>query len=369
MNHIYYVQKQSEYYRKMIVPLEKDFTVHEDFAFGILKEEWINEFKKLHLLMKSIYEDICNDPASYGLPLYEVKKYHYHSKEARESLSSIWRVGNILYCLSMCGEIVNGNLLVNNKEFDRMIADMKIKNKAAIINKLIERGFCFSNWDGKRFSKGCNEFIVSYQDTVNFFAMLKGYCLRASYSLKGTKGYVNTHFYVLNYKIVEENSEKLPEFHLSHFENLIGEENTKFFKVFLEHIQKYNYSIRIEEDIIFKAVFLNSKGKDTKEYFQLTDYHYPQDGLLKLRLKLDNIAQYIHKYQWTEDIKEAFKNANPCRHCKEKCTRRVSFMIDGMQKDACVWEGDVFSFFSPKIEDLSYYKTLFDLERESIKRE
>lgn len=366
MDYIYYVQKQAEYYKRMIIPIAATFNVHSEFMFGLSQEEWVDEFKRFHTVMKSIYDDVCDDPISYGLPLYEAEKYHTHSKEARESLASVWRIGNILYCLSMSGEIVNGDLYVNIKKFDNMLSEMKVKNKAYIINSLIRQGFYFSNWDKNKFSEGSDQFVVSYPEASRFLAMLKGYCTRASYSLKGTKGYVNTHFYILNYRAMEEKTDTLPDLELTDFENLIGEENTKFFRAFLEYIKKYDYSIGIEEDIIYKATFFNHKGKDTGDYFRLTDYHYTQDGLLKLRLKLNNIEKYIHKCQWPEAIKESLLSATPCRHCKEECVMRLSFVFDGVEKDACRCEGDVFSFFSPKIEHLHYYQKLFDFEKECL---
>lgn len=360
----WYVQKQADYYRKMLVPVPDHFSVYPAFREGLEEKEWVRAFACLRRVMEALYADMCTAPAAYGLPLIDTASIDTHSTKARESLAAVWRVPNLLYSLCQCGELQEGVLVVDRADFDRFSSAMKLKGIPLIVERLTGLGFDFGEWQEGKLAKAVAAFPVAYPDEPSLMSVLKGFSARSSLSLKGTKGYVNTHFYALDYKMMQDVGPELPAFTLSDFYSLAGESNAAFVEAFRRYLARYEYSLRIEEDVIYKAVIVNSRGKDTREYLLITDYHDRRDGLLMLRLKLDHIADYIALEQWTHCIDAAFRSATPCKHRKEHCAMRLFYDYDGSTYKACVADGDVFSFYAPTLADLPQLQQLYDRERQ-----
>ena len=360
----YYVQKQADYYRKMLVPVPDQFAVHPAFREGLDEEAWIRGFAVLRTVLETIYADMCASPAAYGLPLIETELVASHSTKARESLASVWRVPNLLYSLCQCGELREGILTVDRKEFERFSSAMKLKGIPLIVERLTGLGFVFGEWKNGKPAKDVAAFTVEFPGESLLMSVLKGFSARSAQSLKGTKGYVNTHFYTLDYKVMRGPGPELPDFELSDFYSLAGAENAAFVESFRRYLERYRYTVRIEEDITYKAVIVNSRGKDTREYLLMTDYHDRRDGLLMLRLKLDHLADYIDSAEWTGPVREAFHQATPCKHWKKNCAMRLPYTYEGSAYTACVADGDVFSFYAPTLADLPHLQALYDLERQ-----
>src|SRR5512133_2928703 len=113
MEEIYFSQSVFRYWKMYLIPVPDDFPIHPDYLSGCDRAGFIAGFKQLHAAVGQIYDDMHQDPAGHGLPLYESEKYPLFSKEYRTARHAAFRLGNLFYNLGQAGELTGGELLVD----------------------------------------------------------------------------------------------------------------------------------------------------------------------------------------------------------------------------------------------------------------
>jgi hypothetical protein len=311
-----------------------------------------------------MYTDMRVDPASLGLPLFELDAYRVASQEARDSQHSLYRLPNLLYCLGQAGEMDGDLLRVNATAFRELAKIMRVKNLPPLVDRLSACGLELGGWNGRAFDKKIDAYAVAYPANPQMLAVLVAAAHKASSCHQGPKHRAGNHFYTMDHKLFRDEPGVAPRFDLSDFAHLAGDEAAPFLYAWHGYMTGKGYGHAIDDDF-YRLEYLDARGKSTLDYFRCADYRYgDRQGLLLLRLKLNHVSLYNDVVEECPDpIKQGFRDAWKCGHCAEKCGRRVSYRIDGAYRESCIC--DAFAFFQPRLEDMAHYQRLFELEQEA----
>jgi hypothetical protein len=75
MQETYISQSVIRYWKRYLIPVPDDFPIHPDYLFGCDRANLITGFRQLNATVGQIFDDMQQDPARYGLPLYEIEKF------------------------------------------------------------------------------------------------------------------------------------------------------------------------------------------------------------------------------------------------------------------------------------------------------
>ena len=166
--HIYCCQNMSQDILDHIIPVPDDFNVNPNCLYGISKDEFISGLKTLTKTIQSMYTQIVQNPAEYGLPVVEDIRTGSHggySAKAGASAQSAFRLVTTLHTLVSCGDYSNNEITVDKKRFtenSKKLGSFSVANVPMIMKKLCDNGFIASGFNGKSFDKVCSEGDFGY---------------------------------------------------------------------------------------------------------------------------------------------------------------------------------------------------------------
>lgn len=358
MQEIFHSQKSARCHRENMMPVPDDFTIHPSYLCGCKKEDFIAGFKQLYSTVARIYDDIFQNPADYGLPLFEIEKYRSASREANTSAHSIRFIGHLLYNLGQAGELVDGNLVVNLEKYQALCKEKKVSKAPMIMGKFREFGFEFAGFNGKGFDKGLNSFTVAYPANPHVMAALKGYSMTISPDSVKKRSSLYTQFYHLSYKFLTNPTDQFTGYDASDFSARVGPANSAFFDDFHARMLNLGYTYQADVEGVYsnwwKLEYYAGKER-TRHFFSYEDGFY-------LRLKLNNIAAYIDFIESCPDsVRFPFENSSICNHyCRDECAFRLTYSIQGKTRETCLC--GIFIFKDLRVEDLDIYFQLLELK-------
>ena len=348
----YYEQLHARYYKKLMCKPRDDFAVCDEYLQGLNKADFINAYRKLHEIYARFYSDMERNPETFGLPLVEIEKYPSNTPKARQT--KIYQIPAMLHCLTVSGRFGDGVFAVDANKLLSQIKLHKIAKKELLLNRLSGYGFFISDWDGKNFTS--DTFTFEYPDNPNILFVLRAVARK---TLKLSNAFCHEEkIHLLYYKIFEDNSENIGGIDIDDYHDVLGGQ-----AVFIGEFTKF---MQTKEFMAFYNGFYRiSYRKKDKENHQFYTFHYNKYNLdLEFRLRLANISKYLdYINDLPKDIKTVFENG-VCHHCACDC-KNIKYTLDDLDKEACIWNS--FVFRNPKIEDIEYYKTLFELEQQHIK--
>jgi hypothetical protein len=292
-------------------------------------------------IIKSIYADMIQNPANYGLPLIEDIEYTPFNPKAADSKNSANRLIALLHTLINSSELADGELIVDDKKFSDSLKKLKSKHKVAnskmIFQKLRDFGFIY------------DKHTFSYPDSPNVITDLYEYMKNVSINHEAT--------FSLN--CYDETSH--PNFIAQY---LSGNEREFFTQLnsFMDNqgfivgnspdFSKFSYSLEYLID-----------AKDEKRIIRCyTDY-----GKLRMCLKLHSSDCYdYYTENLPEQIKSMFRKESGCKRCKESCTYRLYRTFEGISYTDCGY-GNWFTIIDYDPNDLEYYKQIISLETKAVK--
>ena len=351
--HFYCCQNRVQNLYDHIIPVPDDFDVNPDCLYGIDKGDFINGLKELTETVKSVYADMIQNPAEYGLPLVEDKHYYPFNPKAAESKNSCYRLMVLLYTMVQNSVLNGSELNVHEKDFTNGLKKLKsvykVTNSKKIISRLGDFGFVYE------------KNVFSYPDNPNVIPALYGY-------MKNVRS--KDAIFSLNYHFATREPSRP-----SVFAGYLSENNREFF-------------LSLSESLLHEGFFLgNGAGygiysykidySDTqKKDSYLVRFSAPGLGQLRMQIKLYNSGCY-DKYLDTlpEHIKQIFRREATCEACNGQegkgCPMSRPRIFEGKEILDCASHHDfkssyfVIKSFNPG--DAEYYKQLLLLEREAIK--
>ena len=346
-NHKYCCQNTMQNLRNHIIPVPDDFNVNPACLSGIEKQDFINGLRELTNIIKSVYADMIQKPAEYGLPLTEDIEYSPANPKAAESKNSSHRLIALLHTLVQCGELSDNGLTVNDKKFSDECKKLKSKNKVVnskmIFKKLRDFGFTYDNN------------IFSYLDNNNVIAALYGYMKNIPLR--------HDAIYSLNYFLAAAD---LPANHhqTAIAEYLSGKER-EFYIQFNEFMVNAQFAVCDEgdyRDFSFSMEYwIDAKNKE-RIVRCYTNY-----GRLLVCMKLHSTDCYdYYTENLPENIKQLFRKPSSCRYCVESCGSRLTRTFEGVTYTDCGY-GNFFNIIDYDLDDIEYYKQLILLETKAVK--
>jgi hypothetical protein len=357
MQETYIVQTMLRYWDSYQIPVPDDFPVHPDYLANCDRASLIAGFQQFHPTVWQIYEDMYQDPAGYGLPLYEIEKYPAFSKEYRAAGHAVYRLGNLIYNLGQAGEISCGELVVDLEQYKITSKGKAVPNAPMILSQLPRFGFELTGFNGKGFDKGAKVLCIAYPDNPDVMAAFKAYSMTVSPEKHDNNHRICKNFYMFHYRLLSTHTGEAPGSDLSDFAQVIGPDNRAFFEVFHQRMLDQGYEARYDSSYEWKV-----------DYFKNNKYSYHfcqwEQANFQLRLKLNNVGAYTGFLDTCpEGVQDAFLNNPPCQHCQEVCHFRIAYDFGGTRHEACIC--NVFQFHHPKVEEVDSYLRLMELEDEA----
>ena len=290
----------------------------------------------------------------------EIAVHRATSAEARESNAALLFFPVALFAVAAVG----GDIAAIRKFY----SEHKCKYLPEQLNILIDFGFSFSNFDGKKLPKEGN-IDVYYEDNPDLLIVLSAISdkmnkKKQAENISGLNMNLFEPFICLAPGLFQNNSEVTPPKTLEHMAYTVGDENSAVLLKIADEFAKRGFTLKFES-LFVKNRFFNVKGKDSLNHIEYGDYRcFYVDGNEKLilRLKLNNPGAYVEKIETLpERLKTPFKNAW-CGNCAETCNRKIKYEFDGDNKVACGCFS--FAFTSPVSEEIDVLMELFDIEQE-----
>lgn len=343
--HLYCCQNTLQNLYDHIVPVLDDFNVNHSCLFGTNKDDFIIGLKELTEIIKSIYADMINNPAEYGLPLVEDIEYKPFNPKAAISKKSSFRLVALLYTLARNSELKGNDLKVNENNFSKELKNLKsmfkVTNSKMIFNKLRNYGFIYED----------NTF--SYSDNHSVIPALYGYMKNVPLQKPA--------IFSLNYNFAATD---LPS-HSTVFTEYLSENEREFFILLNEFMlsECFNIGNTGDYNIFSYSIEYLMDSKDDKRIVRC----YSDFGKLGVWLKLHNsdcYDYYIEKLP--EKIKQIFRKESSCKFCIESCGARIFRTFEGTEYTDCGY-GNYFIITSFDLDDIKYYKQIILLERKAEK--
>jgi len=342
--HLYCCQNTAQNYLDHIIPVPDDFKIDPDCLYGISKEDFIEGLKGLTVIIKEMYFDMILSPEEYGLPLVEDIEYTPFNPKAAESKKSAARLVATLKALVQCGELSNGEIIVNKKLFSEICKnkDYKVSNSAMIFKKLSDFGFAVGGFNGKSFDKNSDIFSFSYMDDNGITPVLYGF-------LKDKP--LKDPLLSLNYYWAIKLEERPANNHQMIFAEYLSGDEREFYKRFDDCMESEGFVTGSAADYRYFSIEYVIDTKNEKRIARChSDY-----GKLQIHLQLhksDNYVEYIENLP--ERIKQMFRKESTCRSCRDNCWLPFHRTFEGVAYTDCGY-GNYFDIPCFEPHDIEYY--------------
>ena len=161
--HLFCCQNMLQNFHDHIIPVPDDFDINPSIMRGMDKQDFISGLKELTDIIRSIYIDMIQSPAEYGLPMVEDIEYAPFNPKAAASKHSANRLISLLHTLVQCGELCDSSLIVDGAAYSNEAKKLKITNNKMILKKICDFGFVYDNN------------VLTYSDSYGVIPVLYAY--------------------------------------------------------------------------------------------------------------------------------------------------------------------------------------------------
>lgn len=316
---------------------------------GLSKEEYVNGYHELWLVINKAYQEMIMNPQEFGIPMIVDIQYSSFNAKAQASLNSPKGLMMLLRALAVEGDFSNKCLIVSHYKFKNHLKLIKPKEKvinlSKMMNALINLGFQISDYDSKE------TFIVEYLDNPNLIIALK--------SLHNID-YKNNDYrlFSLNYDLfAKPDTLSLPNY-IYAFSNYLNENDKLFFEKFYNLMIKNSFYFINSSSYKYCIEFFNN---DKESYLVRC---FSNNKKLTILLRTQNIDNYIHYLQTLpKKIKYPYQHGTPCSDCIYKLQHKggKQWEIDGIKYNICLYNSQVV-IKEYDINDIDYYVKILLLE-------
>lgn len=322
----------------------KSICTHEELKGG---------FEELYDIFMHCYDDILKDPAGMLLPIYDMNRYDYFSKEAELIREESYKYAKVFYVLGYTGELKeNGELCIHADKLKEQCKVLKITNIGAFLNKIGDYGMIVEGLVNGKIKSNTN-IMISYPDNKNVITAL--YIL----AVKSNNTDRFKDFCRLNYKLLES------DWSTTEYGNGVDAVSDLF------HSEQDRMAAQlIHEELINRNYYYNfqdwnegpqiryykkesDRNRNTNAYFWLAS----MDTELKLyfRIKnMDNVLAYIANCPESV-ISNFLVSDNGCANrISRKCASGISYRLDGSTIWRCGCCNPNFQV-TPSTDDYLYY--------------
>jgi len=354
--HEYCCQNTARNLLDHFIPIPDNFNVNPNCLYGLSKDEFIGGLRTLTEIIQSMYSDMIQNPAEYGLPLVEDIVYEKYNPKAAASGSSPSRLITTLYSIVHCGDFANNEITVNKKLFTEKLKTHKAANVPMILKKLCDNGFIISGFNGKSFDKNSDTFTFSYADGGDVVPALYGYMLNAAI--------YKVAILSLNYFLAIPQTEWSADLHTSIFAKYLSGSENDFYVKFNRHIVAQGLHVGNGDDYNIHTYrveyFINPKDKS--RFIAC----YSEFGQLRVSMRLRNIDRYANYLETLpERVKQVFRKESTCRYCQEPCGQRYAWTFEGVTYTVCGYMY-LFDIISYEPEDAEIYKQIIMHEVDAV---
>jgi hypothetical protein len=173
MQDIYYVQPNAR--RLLLCLYKKDYSnlpVHPRYLNGLDEPQFWDAFGELRDIFEDFYLQAVEHPENVSMPLYELNKYDWKSKEAKAGHTALLSFPITLFALAVASIWENNVLIIDFTRFKEAIKAMKGSKVSEQIKRFCEYGFILSEWNGKKFSAECETFTLDYPDNPSMLMVI-----------------------------------------------------------------------------------------------------------------------------------------------------------------------------------------------------
>jgi hypothetical protein len=358
MEYAYYCQTHAAERKNKTVKIPQNTVIKKECLIDIDNDEFVHCFSYLQDIAINVYDDMIENYAEYGI---------IAEADLKCPINLVSCFGDVLYQISLIGELKNGALTVDIAKFK---AGVKKHRYNLILNKLCDNGFVITNHNGKAFIKGAVNFDVSYPDMPGVVNTLKGFALLIAKYMADVKPsyymYMHDFFGCFMYRFAEDETTRIyPEPHFMTIADGYSENGKK--ALFWLHSEADKYGFKTSSGFGTALGFMNGN----KGFLSLIE---DKEHKVVVRLFLENVInKHINMlYDMPEYLQKPFGNTT-CVFCggigapghgntpsaDGSCKLRFTFSWNGETIHSCK---RTFTFLDVKYEDLPLLLNLYKTE-------
>jgi len=334
--------------------------VHPRFMHTLDAGEFHDGFLALMRLMRSLYTDVMNNPADFGMPLVDAVEENPTNTVHLKSHEGFKRVPHILLILGAAGRLnADMTLSVSGKDLIAAAKNVKLVKMPEVLGKLTEYGFEIDGFT--KTIKDGDELTIGYPDCRALITALKSMSDAQSVIGKGDLRRNNAYFYMMMPDILVSETVKEPKLRVGSMHNALNGNNRKIAEMFDECVGgKAKAAVKT---MGFMRNDWNSTYTGVKSKRVLMTLKAEQDDL-NIKLNLEHIGEYMDAVNALPDNlrDRIINNSWNCNqaNCNPKCAGGFAFVIDGTTHKKC--RCGAFGFRNVSAGDAAHLKTLLEIE-------
>lgn len=355
-SHRYYCQSSAQRYLDHMIPVPDGVSFDRECLCGLDNEGFAAGLSTLTKVVRGVYLDCIADPAGYGFAAADEAELKFSDAKAAESRSSPRRIISLLHTAAACGELSGGAITVDMQRFGGACAALRpmnrLKNTAALINKLAGHGFVFDGLSGKSSDKKNESFSLRHADAAVTAAMY-GYLRKCP---------LCDPVFSLNYDLAAGGSDTRENLRRDVFAAYVSGAERDFFLGFDAAMKNLGVIYGDSPDYRYFSLEYLSDPKHAKIMARL----YTDGGRLRVALKLRNNMKYQELLNaLPEHIKEIFRGQSTCRFCVESCGSRIKRTFEDVEYTDCGYL-KYFEVAGLLPEDMPHYERILAAERTAV---
>lgn len=354
MEHSYHVQREVVAYYRHIPRVPETFAVNPKLLDDLDEAQFAASFRQYADIMAQMYRDIESRPEAYGMLIVDIHAVNENKEDgnlAKASWRSVKRLGDVMAEVGKLGEIDGDGLRIPTAAFKTALK--KVQKVHLILNRMLEFGFVISDYDGEKFNKGAESFVITFPGNALLMLVVQAYARSESFHTDDPH-----EFYYFDYKRVADRS-KLPlDCVATDLAALLHEDNGRLL-------------IALNRCFVDPLKLIPHYKDDSIEYYLkkkrvarfIIDFHTLE---VQVILKLKNMDSYMDLVGSLPQSLRQYFERDGCHYCsfqnatEEWCKFRVSWTLDGNKYDTCGFES--FHFHNPASENAENMIQLMKLE-------
>ena len=359
--------------RERIAPIPADLKINTQILGTLTNEQFVKAFGELQQFVINCYNDIENDPLSWGYP----DPFKLKSGNGGISIGPHeQRLTRFLFALAKAGQFCDGVFTVDYKKFISLFSNGSRGHKKpeTLLKGLSNHGLIIENYDKKS-----AQFAISYPAESNVLQVLCAYFAdRPCSRCYGACGHMGSCYWynavtpvtIFSYRFVEDPAEQRNEVEFLAMVSGMSEEMREIQYYLYSESKRYGYKFDPFKPVWAGGLLYEKGAQDWPRIGYLGDGWNGDDyrmfsvrGHVKFKKVLethfDKVLEFEKQRPGTFTNPEHMCN----QHCGNKLSNpcsyhRVTFEIDGVTYHNC----GGFRFLNPTLDDVKKIVELYVLE-------
>lgn len=328
--------------KKTILLIPDGVKVESNLLGSLSNDEFVSTFRESQKLIIKTYEDIERSPFDWGYPDFYITDGYYN------------RVFDFLYAFVCCGELSDGVLTIDTKQFLSFTSVKRHKKPELMITGFERIGFIFNGYDKKSIS-----FCITHPSNPNVIAVMCAYMQSFKENALHWSS-AEMMKWSFSYRFVEDASTQKFETVFHSKLDLASEELREIQFWLHDEAEKCGYKIDVSHPYEKNCI---QYKKGSKIFLLVGEKSIDGKPIIFSKVIFRDV--FISEKEKVKELCDKFPDAfkSNCRLCggiEHKCNMRIFYEIEGKPHKNCAYQS--FVFHNLTFPDIIKLLELFKIE-------